>query len=241
MESANHLPDASDTAQQPTWSGTCGVLTSGGLDSGILLAESLSRCKPVIPLYVRSGLTWENTELQYLRRFLAALAQPGLQPLVLLDLPVSDLYGRHWSLTGQGVPDADTADEAVFLPGRNLLLLAKSMLWCHLHGIPTLALAVLRGNPFPDATPDFFAACQAVINQSVGGHVEVLQPYAGLSKAEVMLRGKGLPLEHTLSCIRPVAGKHCGACNKCAERQRAFASAGLRDPTDYATGKPCTV
>ena len=164
-----------------------------------------------------------------------------MQPLVILDLPVSDLYGGHWSLTGQGVPGADSTDEAVFLPGRNLLLLAKSMLWCHLHGVATLALAILRGNPFPDATSDFFAACQAVINQSVGGRVEVLQPYAGLSKAEVMLLAKGLPLEHTLSCIRPVAGKHCGACNKCAERQRAFADAGLGDPTDYATGKPCTV
>ena len=240
MQPAHLSPAAAWDGQPPPLPGAFAVLTSGGLDSGILLAESLARCTSATPLYIRSGLAWETAELQYLRRFLAALAQPALQPLVILDLPVSDLYGGHWSLTGQGVPGADSTDEAVFLPGRNLLLLAKSMLWCHLHGVASLALAVLRGNPFPDATPDFFAACQAVINQSVGGHVEVLQPYAGLSKAEVMLRGKGLPLEHTLSCIRPVAGKHCGACNKCAERQRAFASAGLSDPTDYAAGKPCT-
>jgi 7-cyano-7-deazaguanine synthase len=241
MQPAHHAPAAASAGQPPPSAGAFAVLTSGGLDSGILLAESLARGKSATPLYVRSGLSWENSELQYLRRFLAALAQAALQPLVILDLPVADLYGGHWSLTGQDVPDASSRDEAVFLPGRNLLLLAKSMLWCHLRGVSALALAILRGNPFPDATADFFIACQAVINQSVGGHVEVLQPYAGLSKAEVLLRGQGVPLEHTLSCIRPVAGKHCGACNKCAERQRAFASAGLRDPTDYATGKPCTV
>jgi 7-cyano-7-deazaguanine synthase len=37
----------------------------------------------------------------------------------------------------------------------------------------------------------------------------------------------------TFSCMRPVDGKHCGTCNKCAERRRAFASAGLSDPTEY--------
>jgi 7-cyano-7-deazaguanine synthase len=48
-----------------------------------------------------------------------------------------------------------------------------------------------------------------------------------------MQLGRELPLEHTYSCIRPVSGLHCGQCNKCAERQRAFAEAGMVDPTVY--------
>jgi len=48
---------------------------------------------------------------------------------------------------------ADTPDDAVFLPGRNVLLLSKAMLWCHLHGVEEVALAPLESNPFPDATP----------------------------------------------------------------------------------------
>jgi len=152
----------------------------------------------------------------------------------VLEMPVADLYGGHWSLTGQGVPDADSPDEAVFLPGRNVLLLAKAMLWCHLHGVPAVALAPLGSNPFPDATPAFFDAYQDVVNQGIGGAVRVLRPYAGLSKVEVMRRGRSLPLEWTFSCIRPTGGRHCGRCNKCAERRRAFADAGLADRTDYA-------
>jgi 7-cyano-7-deazaguanine synthase len=54
-----------------------------------------------------------------------------------------------------------------------------------------------------------------------------------LSKRDVLLRGRGLPLEATLSCLRPVSGRHCGACNKCAERRKAFALAELPDPTQY--------
>jgi 7-cyano-7-deazaguanine synthase len=115
-------------------------------------------------------------------------------------------------------------------------LLAKAMLWCHLSGVPQVALAPLESNPFPDATPGFFRDFEAVVNRAVEGGVRVVCPYAGLRKVEVLRRGKGWPLEHTFSCIRPVGGRHCGACNKCAERRKGFADAGLPDPTDYARG-----
>jgi 7-cyano-7-deazaguanine synthase len=216
------------------------VLVSGGADSAILLGESLGKNSAVYPLYVRCGLYWEAVELEHLRGFLAALATPALQPLVVLELPVSDLYASHWSLTGQGVPGADTPDDAVFLPGRNVLLLAKALLWCHLHTVPAVALAPLEGNPFPDATPAFFQAYQDIVNRAVGGAVRTLQPYRGLSKAEVLRRGRHLPLERTFSCIRPVGGRHCGTCNKCSERRQAFAAAGIPDPTPYSSGAPCT-
>jgi 7-cyano-7-deazaguanine synthase len=216
------------------------VLVSGGLDSAILLAESLKTHSAVHPLYVRFGLFWEPAELRHLRRFLEAIGPTNLRPLAILEQPVADLYGHHWSITGAGVPGADTPDEAVFLAGRNVLLLSKALLWCHLHGVPALALAPLESNPFPDATPGFFAAYAAVVNQAVGGQVRLLQPYGKLHKADVLRRGRDLPLQWTLSCIRPTPGphgeRHCGVCNKCAERRKGFQEAGLLDPTDYAGG-----
>jgi 7-cyano-7-deazaguanine synthase len=215
------------------------VLISGGLDSAILLGETRLQ-RTVHPLYMRSGLAWEAVELRHLRHFLELVHVPALQPLHILELPVADLYGNHWSVSGRNVPDAASPDEAMFLPGRNVLLLAKAVLWCHLHEVSIVALGLLRGNPFPDATPDFFAALQQVLNQALGGEVRIDRPYAMLSKAEVMKRGQELPLEWTFSCIRPVDGKHCGQCNKCAERRRAFAAAALPDRTAYAWEGPCT-
>ncbi|HZT83654.1 MAG TPA: 7-cyano-7-deazaguanine synthase [Gemmataceae bacterium] len=212
------------------------VLVSGGLDSAILVGEAVRGGVAVHPLYVRQGLYWEPAELRHLRRFLEAIHRPHLGPLHVLEMPVADTYREHWSLTGEGVPGADTPDEAVFLPGRNVLLLAKAMLWCHLRGVPAVALAPLESNPFPDATAEFFDTYQDVVNRAVGGSVKVLRPYAGLHKAEVMRRGHGLPLGLTFSCIRPVGDRPCGACNKCAERRRAFAGAGMEDPTEYHEG-----
>lgn len=217
------------------------VLVSGGLDSAILVGEAVRAFEAVQPLYVRTGLAWEPVEQDHLRRFLAALASPVLRPLHVLDLPVADLYDAgHWSLSGSDVPGADTPDDAVFLPGRNVLLLAKSLLWCHLHEYPAVAMAPLGSNPFPDATDAFFQAYQEVVNRAVGGSVRVLRPYAELHKVDVMRRGAGLPLELTFSCIRPRSGRHCGRCNKCAERARAFADAGLPDGTPYDQEPACT-
>ncbi|MHB1424234.1 MAG: 7-cyano-7-deazaguanine synthase [Gemmataceae bacterium] len=216
------------------------VLVSGGLDSAILLAESLRQYPAVWPLYVRFGLFWEKTELEHLCRFLDAIRAPALRAPTMLDMPVADLYGEHWSLTGTGVPSAGTPDAAVYLPGRNVLFLAKAMLWCHLHDVPTLALAPLESNPFPDATPDFFSAYQAVVNQAIGGAVRVVQPYRGLHKNEVLERGRHLPLQWTFSCISPRDGRHCGVCNKCAERRDAFLQTGCPDPTDYHREGPCS-
>ncbi len=210
------------------------VLVSGGLDSAILLAESARRSGSVHPLYVRSGLHWEPAELAHLQRFLDALASPNLRPLQLLEQPVGDLYPQnHWALTGRDVPAGDSPDEAVYLPGRNVLLLSRALLWCHLHSVPALALGTLGSNPFPDATPGFFDAFARVVSEAVAGHVRLDRPYEKLTKTDVMRRGAGLPLQWTFSCIRPVGGRHCGHCNKCAERKRAFVDAGMVDPTPY--------
>ena len=200
------------------------VLVSGGLDSAVLLAELVTAGRTVYPLYVRCGLPWEPAELDHLKRFLAAVAVPNLRPLHVLEAPARDLYGDHWSMTGRNVPGADTPDDAVYLPGRNVLLLTKAILWCHLHQVPAVALGTLASNPFPDATPEFIAALTRLTNEAVGGSVRVLRPYAGLSKSDVVRRGAGFPVQHTFSCLRPVDGQPCGACNKCEEWRQALAA-----------------
>jgi 7-cyano-7-deazaguanine synthase len=226
----------------------CAVLASGGLDSAVLLAELAGQSSAVFPLFIQAGLPWETAELLYLRRFLDDVQSPTIQPLQIMAMPVADLYGDHWSLASDSVPDANSPDEAVFLPGRNVLLLAKGMLWCHLHEVPAIALAVLAANPFPDATPDFFAAYAAAVNQGINGNVQVFRPFASLKKIDVLRRGQKLPLHLTFSCLQPetpvgntALPKHCGRCNKCGERWRAFRDAGLKDPTDYAAESACIV
>jgi len=212
---------------------TVAVLASGGLDSAVLIGELAGQAGRVIPIYVRFGLQWEVEEEAALRRFLVLLESDRVAALRTFELPLGDVYDEHWSLTGVDVPDWQTADEAVHLPGRNLFQLLQPAVWCHLNSVRRIALATLRNNPFSDATPRFFAAWEQAINLALDGELRIIRPYEGLSKREIILRGRTLPLEVTLSCLRPVGGMHCGACNKCAERRKAFALAELSDPTRY--------
>lgn len=133
-----------------------GVLLSGGLDSAILLSHLLAQGETVRPFYIRTGVVWEAAERRAVHDYLAAVALPRLLPLVEFELPLADLYEQHWSLNGRDVPDAASPDEAVFLPGRNALLLLKPAIWCQRHGLARLALGPLASNPFPDARPEFF-------------------------------------------------------------------------------------
>src|SRR5215831_9568474 len=87
------------------------VLASGGLDSAVLVAELGRRGALVQPIYVRFGLAWERAEEAHLRRFLATLPAPAPAPLVALDVPIAPVYGRHWSLSGESVPDDETDDD----------------------------------------------------------------------------------------------------------------------------------
>ena len=219
--------------KEPEKPGAVGVLASGGADSSILLVELSQTYSEVLPVYVRNGLAWEEAEIHWLRRFLDAVSRPSIRPLEILDLPMQDVYHSHWSISGSSVPDHTSGWEEVYLPGRNLILVAKTAVFCSMRGIGTIALAPLKTNLFSDSSPAFFSGFQRVIEEALGRRFEIITPFAQFTKREVMEKGRNLPLELTFSCLSPHGMDHCGACNKCAERIQAYAEAGLKDSTLY--------
>ena len=73
------------------------------------------------------------------------------------------------------------------------------------------------------------------LNLALASVLEFIRPFSTLSKREVVELGSNLPLELTVSCIRPENGLHCGRCNKCAERKASYRGLNLKDKTIYAT------
>lgn len=210
------------------------VLVSGGLDSSVLMAELARRGRDVFPIYVRAGLRWERVELAVLRRFIRALGARNIAPLVVLDLPMNDVARGHWSLGGRGVPGYRAAVASNYIPGRNLSLLSKAAIFCATNKIGEIAMAPLASNPFPDARPQFFRAFERVVTTGLELPLRVRTPFARMEKADVIRRGRTLPLRFTMSCANPRGGLHCGECTKCAEREAGFREAGVPDPTQYA-------
>ena len=216
------------------------VLLSGGLDSAVLLADEASRGE-VQPVYVSVGLAWEAAEQAVVRRFLDS-GRFRARPLKILAIDMRDVYAsNHWAVEGRP-PAYHTADEDVYLPGRNIVLLAKAGVYCAASGIDRLVIGTLEHNPFPDATPEFRDAMQRALSIGLAHDLRIEAPFTGTSKADVIRRGValGVPFDVTLSCMNPQRSAtahsiHCGACSKCRERHDAFIEAGVPDTTTYAS------
>jgi 7-cyano-7-deazaguanine synthase len=219
------------------------VLLSGGLDSAVLLADEVARGGAVQPVYVSVGLAWEQAERAYVNRLLAAAPVAGrVRALASLAVDMSDVYAAsHWAMTGEP-PSYHTPDEDVYLPGRNVILLAKAGVFAAAAGLSRIVIGTLAHNPFPDATAEFRHSMAHALTLGLAHDLQIEAPYSGTSKADVIRRGAalGVPFELTLSCMNPKTTPitqhplHCGTCSKCRERHDAFLEAQIADPTAYA-------
>jgi 7-cyano-7-deazaguanine synthase len=212
------------------------VLFSSGLDSAVLVADAAQR-GAVQPLYVSVGLAWEEQELAMASRLLAAPPYAAnVLPLVPLRFEMRDVYPpSHWAIRGMA-PGFDTPDEDVYLEGRNIVLLAKASVYCARARIARILIGPLAGNPFPDASAEFFTAMAAALSMGLAARIAIEAPFSGFSKGAVIRRGAALrvPFESTLSCMQPQNGLHCGRCSKCRERRDGFREAKMIDPAPYA-------
>jgi len=159
--------------------------------------------------------------------------------LVELQFDMRDVFPpTHWAVRGEP-PAFDSPDEDVYLDGRNVILLSKAAVYAIRPPLEsrqvTLRLGTLACNPFPDATPEFFAAMSRALSLGLDAEIAIEAPFSALRKADVVKRGieLGVPLELTLSCMQPKDGRHCGRCSKCRERRDAFSEASVEDSTSY--------
>jgi 7-cyano-7-deazaguanine synthase len=217
------------------------VLFSGGLDSAVLLADALASAtaagEAVSAIQISVGFAWEAEERAMAARLFAAAPFAGaMEPPVALSFDMRDVFpATHWAVRGEP-PAFDTPDEDVYLDGRNAILLTKAAVHlAHARTPGRLLLGTLAGNPFPDATPEFFAAMSRALSLGLDTGIGIEAPFAAMHKSDVIRRGMELdvPLELTLSCMQPADGLHCGQCSKCRERRDAFREAGVDDPTKY--------
>ena len=212
------------------------VLLSGGLDSAVLLSY-VGQTDAVTPVHVRCGYAWEHAEAHCIKRLMLSALAPRIKPLHTITADMSDLLPEgHWARTGLA-PAYRSDDEEVFIEGRNITLLSKAAVLAAKLKIKKIAIGLLKGNPFPDATPMFLTAMSRALTLGLAHDIQILTPLATWSKADVVREAKrvGMPLDLTISCMSPIGGRHCGVCSKCRERHDGFLEAVIHDPTDYAS------
>jgi len=132
------------------------------------------------------------------------------------------------------LPAMKAPDSEIELPGRNLLMLSHAALFCAVRQVPIIWVGTLKANKFRDAKPAFFRQMEQVTEAGLGWSVRIETPLRKLTKPQVMATLPPHLWENSFSCIGPVGDRHCGQCQKCAERKRGFTRAHLVDPTIYA-------
>ncbi len=203
------------------------VLASGGLDSAVLLAD-LAREDTVFPVYVAAGLAWETREQDALRAYLGAIANDNLQPLTVLEMPARGLYGRALDHHRRRSPPTKRRTKTSTFPGRNVLLIGVTAVWCALNDVDAIAIGSLDDNPFPDATPAFFEDYGRLLSTALDHALSrSIAPYRQQHKSQIIARFPGLPLHLTLTCMAPIDAK--GSCCTAATATNA-ASAGKPSP-----------
>ncbi|WP_235018384.1 7-cyano-7-deazaguanine synthase QueC [Thermomonospora echinospora] len=222
------------------------VIASGGLDSTTLAYWLKAEGTQQLTLLGVDYGQRHRVELSYLKRTAAKLGAWHVQ------LGVPDL-GKL--LAGSALTDpqvqvpsghyTDVSMRATVVPNRNALLLDLAVGLAISAKADAVAFGAHAGDQpiYPDCRPAFvdaYTRMAAVANEgflTVG--FKVVAPFLTWTKADIVrvAAALGVPFGDTWSCYRGDTW-HCGRCGTCAERKKAFARAGLVDPTHYqdATG-----
>ncbi len=237
----------------------CVVLLSGGLDSTVALWWAIKKekydeihaltflygsreekvtkniCRKIVDL---SGVTRHCfVELPWLRKFsiktMSTLVEGGETPptVTLKDLSNNEKL-RETAIS-------------VWIPARNLCFI--SIAASYAEAISSRAEIITGFNEeeaktFPDNSPEFIDRMNALLEVStLKAKVTLRAPLINLDKREIcnFARELGVPVERSNSCYNPLGitedGKpiHCGVCESCIRRKRAFMESWGFDPTIY--------
>lgn len=162
---------------------------------------------------------------------------------------MKELYGNTNVLTDDTLEMPSRFQSNIIVPIRNAVFLTIAAAYSFSVGGKVLAYgAHLNDDPYPDCRPDFAKRLEDALNMGdidairKRRHppIEIWSPaIAGMSKAHLLMKSHGLlgrEVYQTWSCYLNGI-KQCGKCESCNNRRRAFATAGIRDLTDYSSSR----
>ncbi len=231
------------------------ILLSSGLDCATAMWKVKERYQKLYTLTFTYGARDENVALSCAEK-LSTLAGSEHQ---VIDLPwLRDFSKRSGSTlvsTDECVPNpseleldnhavASESAKSVWVPARNLVFLSIAASFAESIGGGEIVAGfdLEEAATFPDNTASFVSAMNSVLEYAVlEKNVTVVAPLMGMNKKEIagLAVDLGAPVEYMSSCYMPQgidkSGRpvHCGLCESCRRRMRAFKAAGVADKTIY--------
>ena len=219
------------------------VLLSGGLDSATVLAMAREAGYDCSCLSIDYGQR-HRAELAAAARVARAL---GAREHRVTTLDLAAFGGSALTDTRIAVPISGIGSgiPVTYVPARNTIMLSLALAWAEVLGARDIFFGAnaVDYSGYPDCRPAYMRAFETMANLATKAAVEGAKltlhtPIIDLKKADIIRRGSALGVDYalTVSCYQADQdGRACGVCDSCRLRKAGFASAGIADPTRYAT------
>ena len=219
------------------------VLLSGGLDSATVLAMAREAGYDCYCLSIDYGQR-HRAELAAAARVARAL---GAREHRVTTLDLAAFGGSALTDTRIAVPISGIGSgiPVTYVPARNTIMLSLALAWAEVLGAREIFFGAnaVDYSGYPDCRPAYMRAFETMANLATKAAVEGAKltlhtPIIDLTKADIIRRGSALGVDYalTVSCYQADQdGRACGVCDSCRLRKAGFASAGIADPTRYAT------
>jgi 7-cyano-7-deazaguanine synthase len=158
-------------------------------------------------------------------------------PHKVVDLSnLADIYRGVTSLVDEGIDVTPEFTDEIVVPFRNGVFLSVAVAYADSVGADVILYGAHASDElfYPDCRPEFYKAFESAARLGIGREISLTSPFEGVPKSGVIKEAVrlGVPLERTWSCYLrgPI---HCGVCESCRNRKKAFREAGIADPTEY--------
>jgi len=210
-------------------------LLSGGLDSAVAAAIAKNEGYEIYCLSFNYGQIAAK-EIECARSIARAL---GAREHRIIDVSfLKDLYGSGvTALLDKNMPMPERFEQSVIVPFRNGIFISIAAGYAAIIGADVIFYGAQGDDAkfYPDCRQNFVSAISQAISSGTESKLTLRNPLGDKTKTEVIKIGAelGVPLELTWSCYLD-GDVHCGRCESCRNRKRAFEEAGVKDPTTYA-------
>ena len=210
----------------------CVVVLSGGPDSSTVAYWAKEQGYDVYAITCKYGQI-ATKEVEYATRIAEKLGVP----IKLVDLSsLKDIFSGVTSLCDENIPMTSSFSSPIIVPFRNAIFLSLAVSYAVTVGAGRVFYGAQGSDePFyPDCRREFYVSFERAARLGTGQEVAIEAPFSSVPKSEIIKRGSelGVPFELTWSCYLN-GPKHCGKCESCVNRKKAFREAGIADPTEY--------
>ncbi|MEM2129186.1 MAG: 7-cyano-7-deazaguanine synthase QueC [Candidatus Bathyarchaeia archaeon] len=155
----------------------------------------------------------------------------------LIDLSsLKEIFVGVTSLCDEAIPMTSNFSQPIIVPFRNAIFLSIAVAYAVSIGANRIFYGAQGSDElfYPDCRKEFYKAFERTANLGTSKKICVEAPFNDISKSEIIKIGAelGVPFNLTWSCYLNGL-KHCGTCESCVNRKKAFKEAGVPDPTEY--------